>query len=100
MTSTQLGYSDNRLNEEIDSTSIRSLAEYNYDNFKVNFSTILRGNSSLGSYLNRTGYPIVIPSETVPTADGFSITQGGEATKIHGSQYGGVIDAIYVAVPY
>lgn len=102
----QLLYNDNQLNDEIDSTSIRSLAEYNLNNFNISLSDIIRGNYSLGNYLNQTyGDHLMIPSLLKKNLGDYSENglwyyQGGFGLETHGSQDGGNIDAIQIEVNY
>lgn len=78
----------------LETSSIRNITKQNLLN--QNFSQLLRGKNSLGTLLQKAGYPSV-PSEEMPsTKNGESYFSGGYTTQTHGSLVKGTIDAIQI----
>lgn len=75
-------------------SSIRHLAERS----EYSFDSILRGRQSLGYLFDRKGYKTV-PSPSYPSPNGGKYYRGGTNTRIHGSKYGGYVDAIQIEMP-
>ena len=75
----------------VEKSSLRALAEF----APGDFSSILRGDFSLGNYLSSQGYPTV-PSITIshPGEDGYF--RGGYNTVRHGSRDSGTISAVQI----
>ena len=96
----ELGYtiSGNNLDNgipEADASSIRSLAGSVEG---VSFENLLRGDQSLGYYLQQRGYTTV-PSPANNGPDDGNYFSGGYITKQYGSRDGGTLDAIQVEMP-
>lgn len=75
-------------------SSIRSLA----NRVNIDFESLLRGDNSLGHYLQDNGHNTV-PSPVNPKPGSAQYFTGGHIIKTHGSRYGGEIDAIQVEIP-
>lgn len=76
-------------------SSIRHLATLYPD---ADFDYILRGFGSMGELFRKRGYD-VIPSPDHPSPNGANYFIGGYDVRIHGSKYGGVVDAIQIELP-
>ncbi|MFL0809739.1 MAG: hypothetical protein K6L76_04935 [Agarilytica sp.] len=64
------------------------------------FSTIMRGNYCIGGVFEYGGLP-AIPSPLAPhTSPGYQFAGGGYITQTHGSNAGGVVDAIQIEFPF
>lgn len=94
LTSTDLKKSDATLNSNASyakKSSIRHLASQS----TLKFASLLRGSTSLGSYIKGTKYEAV-PSPQHPDPGGNSYFNGGYNTERHGSKNGGVIDGTQI----
>jgi hypothetical protein len=93
LNNTDLDKPDSILNDTtyINQSSIKHLAKIS----GINFSQLVRGKQSLGALFERRGYPTV-PSDKQSSPGKEDFFQGGYDTEIHGSGYGGTIDAIQV----
>ena len=76
-------------------SSIRSLAE----STDVTFEELVRGNDSLGAYLDENGFHAV-PSPKYPGPGNATFYRGGYNTRRHGSRDGGTVDAIQIESVY
>lgn len=81
-------------NNYAENSSIKNLAENNLN--ELNFSELLRGQSSFGSQVSNFGYPSVPSHDDQTPLESEAYFSGGYNTMIHGSSLGGVIDAIQV----
>ncbi len=93
-----LRQSDRELNSAayVRHSSLRHLARYTPDTF----AGLLRGAHSLGTLFEQRGIPAV-PSENQPSPGvGEFFFSGGYSTRRHGSQSGGVIDAVQIEAWY
>ena len=80
------------LNQQISSTSIKSLA---LDNIQGDdLATVVRGNYSLGTIMNETYGYLTVPSTLQPYLDTERYFQGATGILEHGSQFEGSVDAI------
>lgn len=81
----------------------------NYENSEVSIKALVRredadlenfifGKRSLGALFEETGYKAV-PSPRQPAPDKDLYYRGGYTTQVHGSEDGGVVDAIQVEIP-
>lgn len=74
-------------------SNLRSLATWGTDEL----SSLLRGDNSLGGRLEAHGYSVApSPDHPVPQANYFD---GGLSVALHGSRYGGAVDAVQIEVP-
>eukprot|EP00111_Clytia_hemisphaerica_P003385 TCONS_00009667-protein len=96
----ELGYQvlSRRLNEddlEERFSSLHYAADHLPDGFT--FDQILRGNKSIGWYLQEKGYP-TIPSPAHPAPNGLPYFIGGYNTERYGSKRGGMVDGVQVEI--
>lgn len=76
-------------------TSVRTLAAVNSH---IPFDEVIRGLSSMGYQFQEKGIETV-PSPQHPGPNGGGYYSGGHNTRVHGSRYGGTVDAIQIELP-
>jgi hypothetical protein len=75
-------------------SNLRTLATFG----RLDFPDLVRGEGSLGGLIEAHGYSVApSPDNPVPQADYFD---GGLSVVLHGSRYGGSVDAVQIEAPY
>ena len=96
LSSDELQLEDDLLDLEsfVEFSSIRNLVSNNINSFT--YSQLVRGPKSLGSLLEKMGYPTVPSPENPAPGTGEPYFSGGYNTTRHGSSSGGTIDGIQI----